>query len=290
MRIIAKTFKLPSGITVKHYFKTVEEQVSNLLHSGNDVPKITIKPKEVPKITIKPHEPVQSSSTMKITRKDTAQVSGADILAEQNKAMINTRTASGFTIKSNSGITRETALDAEYNRLATGINGTNTLDNVNRLKSLFEQDTGLILHCPANRTNLFGMALSAISKDVKQGIFPKDIKHVLIGHGMGSSLPSKTGIIGWELEDRSFAGGKPVNIFEYINKNIPKGEKVLVCSCEEGATIANRAGIGRHVELSLSVPTEPAKIVRAGENKIIGHYTSYDSKFPETGVVYYSLY
>lgn len=198
-------------------------------------------------------------------------MSGTDILAEQNIVTLRVKNK-GFSVP----------LESEYNKLATGINDTNTLENIQRLKFLFEQDTGLVLHAPSNRTNLFGLALSTISRDIKQGTFPVDIKHVLIGHGMGSSLNKS-----WILEGLGFANGKSVNIFEYINKNILNGEKVLVCSCEEGATVVTKPGIGRHVELSLAVPTEPAKIVEAGKNEIIGHYTSLDPKFPDTGVVYY---
>lgn len=273
MNIVAKYLKLPSGITVKKYYR------------NKTVPMVTIKSKKTS--AIKPTQTAQSSSSMGIERNETVQVLGADILAEQNRTIINSGTTTKLASKNNNEIITVVNRD-EYNRLATGINGTNTIENVNRLKTLFEQDTGLILHCPANRTNLFGIALSQISRDIKLGIYPKDIKHVLIGHGIGSSIPNKSGYISWELEGLSFANGKHVNIFEYINKNIPKGEKVLVCSCEEGVAISGRPCVGKHVELSLGVPTEPAKIVQSGENKIIGHYTSYDPKFPNSGAVYYS--
>ena len=75
---------------------------------------------------------------------------------------------------------------------------------------------------------------------------PKAAIEVLIGHGMGSSK-AKT----WAMEGLSLKNGEIVEVFPYINKTIPKGEKVLVCSCESRGLgqIAGKPGIGDEVEL-----------------------------------------
>lgn len=266
MKIISKVIELPCGAKVKKYLnKTIGEISETIPDTKTSKPTFTITKKESPKSTIKPS------------------ITSSDITAQQNRAtLVNEKRAGGMIINKKT-VGTSISLANDYNRLTTGINGSISLENANMLCRLFAEDTGLKLHCPTPRTNLFGLALGAISRDVKAGTFPKDIKHVIIGHGLGSSANNT-----WSFEGLSFADKKIVNVFEYINKNIPRGEKVLVCSCEEGGTaILGKGCIGRHVELSLAVPTEPAKIVQAGKNEIIGHYTSYDSQIPASGVKYY---
>ena len=267
MRIIAKTFKLPSGITVKQYFNTVEKQVSNLLHSGNNVPKITIKPKEAPRITIKPHEPVQSSSTMKITIKDTAQVSGTDILAEQNRAMINTRTASGLIIKGTGTTTNK------YHNLLEHC----TPSKAREAERLFHQETGLTLHCPTtweltynkhSGMGGFDNGLENLAEWSKQGLLKEfeehGIKHILIGHGTGSSVNGT-----WRFAETNEL------ISNYIRRtpSIKKGDRILVMCCEQAPeTCINGRCIGLEVDTSLFYPSNPAKIVEAGREGVIGHF------------------
>lgn len=241
MRIIAKTFKIPSGITVKQYFNAVEEQVSNLFRTGNEVPRITIKPKEAPKITIKPHEPVHSAPAIK----DAAQVSGADILAEQNKAMIGDRNSRRFTVKHT---TEANPLYGEFNRLMN--HGRLDLEKAQEIERLFFKNTvleekgytGISLYCPSNSVEgAFSSSLTRIIEAVNNGTFPKEIKHVLIGHGIGSSLTPR----GWQMSGLSVKDGKIIEIYDFINKlKLPKNEPVLVLCCEDGIkSVPNRLGV-----------------------------------------------
>lgn len=199
---------------------------------------------------------------------------GTNIIAEQNRAMVNAR-QQVQTLRTTNTIrigrpTSQACISphaSDYQRLCSP---HMTLTEAEELSRLFYEDTGLILHCPTNRTHLFSIALNSIYSAVKQGTFPKDIKHVLIGHGMGSSK-AKT----WAMEGLSLKNGEVVEVIPYINKSIPKGEKVLVCSCESRGLgqIAGKPGIGNEVELSLECEGEPGKVVRSGIDRIIGHYT-----------------
>lgn len=300
MKIIAKALKLPSGITVKQYFNTVEEQVSNLFRTGNEVPRITIKPKEVPKITIKPHEPCASAPAMKITRKDAAQASGADILAEQNKAMVRQSNKSSHrcTVKR---VSEANPLYIEIDRLMN--NGPMNLEKAQKLEKLFFESTvltekgytGIKLYCPSNSVDgAFSSSLTRIIEAVNGGTFPKEIKHVLIGHGIGSSLTPR----GWQMSGLSVKDGKAIEIYDFVNKlKLSKNEPVLVLCCEDGIkSVPGKPGVGMQVDLGLSnlggfdprfnALMGPGKIVRSGENEICGHYTLID-KNVGGGLVYY---
>lgn len=246
----------------KPLFTIIKKEAEEVATSSIKIVPKAKAPK--PKITIKP-------SVAQTTFEEGV---GANIVAEQNRAMINARqqvqnpratntmrigrrTSQGFTSPHSS----------DYQRLCSP---HMTLAEAEELSRLFYEDTGLILHCPTGRTHLFSIALDSIYSAVKQGTFPKDIKHVLIGHGMGSSK-AKT----WAMEGLSLKNGEIVEVFPYINKTIPKGEKVLVCSCESRGLgqIAGKPGIGDEVELSLDVEGNPGKVVRSGIDRIIGHYT-----------------
>lgn len=293
MRIIPRFLKLSSGITARQYFDSAKRQVSNLVHAGNEIPNISIKPKEVSKITIKPHSPAQSVPTMKITRIDTTQVSAADILAEQNRAMIgqSSKTSSGLTIKAKGG---RNPLYNEFDRLMNSENLS--LEKAQEIERLFFANTdGVMLYCPSNSVEgAFTTSVMRIIEAVKEGTFSKEIKHILIGHGVGSSLAPRS----WQMSGVSVKDGKCIEIFDFINKlKLPKNEPVLVLCCEDGIkSIPNRPGIGMQVDLGLSnlggfdrrfnALMGPGKIVRSGENKICGHYTLID-KNSGGGLVYY---
>lgn len=295
MRIIAKTFKVPSGVTVKQYFNTVEEQVASFFRNGNEVPRITIKPKEAPKITIKPKEPLHNTPA----RKDSVQVSGADILAEQNKAMVRQSNSSHrFTVKR---VSEANPLYIEIDRLMN--NGPMNLEKAQKLEKLFFENTvltekgytGINLYCPSNSVEgAFSSSLTRIIEAVKGGTFPKEIKHVLIGHGIGSSLTPR----GWQMSGISVNDGKIIEIYDFLNKlKLPKKEPVLVLCCEDGIkSVPGKPGVGMQVDLGLSnlggfdprsnALMGPGKIVRSGENEICGHYTLID-KNVGGGLVYY---
>ncbi len=126
----------------------------------------------------------------------------------------------------------------------------------------FKLATGAELHVPSTMaSDLFGDACIVLERAAKDGNFPKDIKHVLVGHGYGSSVNGDWNIIN--------GGG---NVLNYIanNPNIKEGEKVLVLCCESYGTVRGRNGIGGTVILSLTDSLHPAKIVVKGQNKIGG--------------------
>lgn len=115
----------------------------------------------------------------------------------------------------------------------------------------FKLATGAELHVPSTMaSDLFGDACIVLERAAKDGNFPKDIKHVLVGHGYGSSVNGDWNIIN--------GGG---NVLNYIanNPNIKEGEKVLVLCCESYGTVRGRNGIGGKVILSLTDSLHPAK-------------------------------
>lgn len=127
---------------------------------------------------------------------------------------------------------------------------------------MFKKATGAELHVPDTMaSDLFGEACITLERAAKDGNFPKDIKHVLVGHGYGSSVDGTWSIIG--------RGG---NVFKYINSNssIKPGERVLVLCCESGTKVPGRNAVGDKVILSLTDGLPPGKIVIAGQNKVAG--------------------
>lgn len=232
------------------------------------LPKITIKK---PQITIKDL----------VTTKPPSQVSGTEILASNNRAMLgrNVQTSPSFNIKRG----YSNPYCEKYFDLCNSSNFT--IEEAKLLTKTFHYDTGLILHCPGNDVRDFHKALSSISDAVKSQTFPKEIKHVMIGHGSGRA----------ETEWITAGRGKPINILEYINSNkdIKAGDMVLVTCCETGGILNPlRPGKGLPVDLSLTtlIPDSiggPAKIVIAGQNKVGGHFTIPVSGNPATGLKLY---
>ena len=195
-------------------------------------------------------KPIKFGTPIRPTQ-TTSQMQGATILAEQNKAML-TRPKLNFG--------KPTPHPNPYSRML--------ITDVNGAKQRFATETGSTLHIGNNHSLVgydfgFEEGLLNLENWYKQGLMPNDIKHVLIGHGMGSSEMGS-----WVF----WNGGAKGNVFEYINRYVPNGEKVLVLTCEGGTNTIARPGIGASVATNLMYASNPAKIVKAGENKIIGHF------------------
>ena len=133
-----------------------------------------------------------------VTTKPPSQVSGTEILASNNRAMLG-RNVQTTTIR---GVSSTNPYFREYSRLCNS--GNFTIEEAKLLAKTFHDDTGLILHCPGNDVRNFNIALSSIADAVKSQTFPKQIKHVMIGHGSGRA----------ETEWITAGRGKPINILE----------------------------------------------------------------------------
>lgn len=111
--------------------------------------------------------------------------------------------------------------------------------------------------------------------------------YIIMGHGTGSSLI--TDILNpntWRFEDTN------QSVWEFIEKNIPKGKKCLVCTCEEhGLELAGKTlkemvdkkgklmyGIGNPVMTSGYPKSHPLKYCESGVRHIIGHAEGKDSR------------
>ena len=140
----------------------------------------------------------------------------------------------------------------------------------------FEKATGVkMLMTDTTEAYSFCNLANIFMRDIKNGQFPKDIKYVIFGHGSGSSLV-KNGPDKWHV------GYKPeVGIFDFIDKNVPKGEKVIVNCCEvtpkqyRHLIPKDKPAIGYQTNTeATSSYYHPIKIVRSGENRIIGGYAN----------------
>lgn len=235
-------------------------------------PQITIK--EKPEVTIKSVTPASSR-----------QVSGADILAEQNRTMlVNHRNTSsqvnnvGVNPVSNpervniKGVSAQPEFTRKFAELCNKNHGVITPEDIVELQKVFKAETELTLHCFGNVRD-FNKTLSAIADEVKKGNFPKEIKHIMIGHGSGNVATKN-----WVTSEGS--------VLKYINTNnkMEKGDLVLVVCCEDGLGAWNRDFPGRGLPVEL-VPCGrfkndagrgPAKIVRRGEEIICGDYSLTD--------------
>lgn len=151
--------------------------------------------------------------------------------------------------------------------------------NITKVCTDFKSATGITLHCPT-KWNLAPLdeALMTVVNLKSTGNFPQDIKHIVIGHGTGSSINGT-----WRFCETG------ENVFDFINRTIPKGEKVLLGVCEEGATVAGKPGIGSHVVNSFIDPSMPGKIVESGKNEIIGHFLT-DVNSIMAKVTYYNRF
>lgn len=148
--------------------------------------------------------------------------------------------------------------------------------DIEKAKTLFKDRVGLNLHvaCPDGLRS-FADTPSKVIKYVENGRFPKEeIKHVVLGHGTGTTI-----------NDTWVINGTKEKVFDYINKNIPAGEKALVCCCEETPKNLlkflpkDKPGIGNVVHTELSTKSRPAKIVESGKNEIIGEFAKGNVKY-----------
>ncbi len=148
--------------------------------------------------------------------------------------------------------------------------------SVQAICDVFEKETGLKLLMTSPKDaycfNEFG---NVLLRDIKEGRYPKDLKYVVFGHGEGSSLIN-SGKDKWHVLADSNIG-----IFDFINKNIPKGEKVLVNCCE--TTPKQYKHLLPKEKPAIGYPTNtdasstyyyPLKIVQSGRNEIIGGYAN----------------
>lgn len=133
----------------------------------------------------------------------------------------------------------------------------------------FTKETGIkMFMTDPTRAESFATNANILIRDIKSGKFPKDIKYVVIGHGDGTTLNNT-----WHV-----AFDPKIKIFDFINKHIPKGEKVLVNCCEETPKELkhlipkNKPAIGKYTTEMYSSYKHPAKIVISGRNEIIGGY------------------
>lgn len=141
--------------------------------------------------------------------------------------------------------------------------------NVENAAALFKEKTGLKLHvaCTDDIWS-FAMTPEKVIKYIDKGQFPKELKHLVLGHGTGSTL-----------NDTWVVSGTNEKVFEYVKNNVPKGEKALVCCCEETPKNLSyllpkdKPGIGRVVHTELCTKRGPAKIVESGKDEIIGSFS-----------------
>lgn len=235
----------PPSFTIGTVTKPIEPLVSTIQHT---TPSFTIGAKRVEQAT--------------------QEMTGATQLAEQNRTFIigNRRPLiNGYSELS----------DPAHPRLTSDMNTLEPLQNIEAFCKNFKTRTGLELHIPDNH-NLSTTGMNEIADFIlmgmNKGTFPTDIKHVVMSHGRGLSTNGT-----WVF----FNNGQSVP--QWINTHITRGEKCLVAVCETGSTSLNKArpGIGNTVQNSFNVPEQPAKLMRSGDNNIIGHYLR------DTGATYY---
>ncbi len=134
-----------------------------------------------------------------------------------------------------------------------------TAEDLRRIEEIFKGNTRINLYCP-ERYNIddFRPFFDLIFDGKFNKRLDSKIKHIIIGHGIGSA---KNG--NWR-----FIHTKE-NVFDFIEKNIPKGDMVLVMTCEETANRI-KPGLGTPVNITLQQADKPGKIVKSGERRIIG--------------------
>lgn len=113
----------------------------------------------------------------------------------------------------------------------------------------------------------------------------KEYDYFLISHGRGSSLIQNLN----HPDAWRFSDDQSVKVWDYIEKNVPKGKRVLVASCEQnGVKLAGKKaeemtdklgvkmiGIGEEVLGSgIAGQDGPLKICESGIRHIIGHANS----------------
>ena len=161
------------------------------------------------------------------------------------------RTSSGFTIGRSSGV--------DPNSYTAWLDENHPNFNIERACREFKKNTGVELHVldTHNLSPVFDANCIQLESAFKRGVMPPDLKHVIIGHGYGSSVNGT-----WHSGNH--------NIFDYIDNHIPAGAKVIVTSCETATRVPGRSGIGDAVIGTLMDRSRPAKICERGRHEIIG--------------------
>ena len=146
-----------------------------------------------------------------------------------------------------------------------------TAQDAKRACDIFEKATGIkMLMTHPGGAQSFNTNANILIRDIKKGYFPKDIKYVVIGHGEGTIL-NDTWHVAYDPE---------VKIFDFIEKNIPKGEMVLVNCCEttpkelKHLIPKNKPAIGKVAGEFSSSYKNPAKVVISGIRDIVGGYAN----------------
>lgn len=234
-----------------------------------------------PKITFgQPIKPkIQATEVKQVSHN----ADGLNILAEQNRAFVVNGKKSSFSFGTLQGTTQLQALTKRINPI-----GKTPQKLIDDIAKVFQDTTGIKLHCPTN-ANLseFGDTINEVEQLFLKGLMPKDIKHLVIGHGGGSSINGSWNFI--------YSGSKNDKVFSYINSNIPKGELALVATCEENFIPALRSealasgynAIGDTCITSLIETTHPGKIVESGKNVIIGSLSRQPHSVDTLRVEYY---
>lgn len=140
--------------------------------------------------------------------------------------------------------------------------------NIELAKDIFVKRTGMNLHVASpDGLQSFAQTPAKIIRYLDKGMFPKEIKHAILGHGTGSTV-----------NDSWVVSGTGEKVFDFIRREIPKGERALVCCCEEtpkpllSLLNKNKKGVGRVVHTELGTASRPAKIVESGRDEIIGDF------------------
>lgn len=147
---------------------------------------------------------------------------------------------------------------------------------IDKVLNQFKQETGINMHLvDKTQAYCFEDFANVLLRDINNGNFPKDIKHIVFGHGMGTSV-LKDGKDSWRS-----AFNPKIKIFDFIEQNIPEGEKVLVNCCEttpkqyKHLLPKDKPAIGypTYTDASSSY-YHPLKIVESGKSQIIGAYAN----------------
>ena len=144
-----------------------------------------------------------------------------------------------------------------------------TAEDAKRACDIFEKETGIkMLMTHPGYARSFASNARILIHDVERRDFPKDVKYVVIGHGDGTVLNDTWHVL-YEPETK---------IFDFIDKNIPKGELAIVNCCEvtpnelKHLIPKDKPAIGKVAGEFRDSYHHLAKVVRSGSHEIIGAY------------------
>ncbi len=136
-----------------------------------------------------------------------------------------------------------------------------TAQDLMEIERIFTDYTKINLHCADTwHINKFEPFFNNMLANRFYKYLDSEIKHIVIGHGIGSSMTGNWRFI-----------GSNTNVFDYVESKIPKGEKVLMLTCESGKAI--KPGVGGPVSTVLTCAQMPGKIIESGKRQIIGTVT-----------------